>query len=194
MVTKKEIQLATLLLKERLERLTGKKVILKEGVQRVTIEQLNDILTKVPPQEKIVLYMITKLRMNKFGKDEEGNKIPNPYFDKVIKKSIASGRINYSYGEEYEKNVGEKHIPTPGRDLGEKQGAIFVKDGKERIALTDVEYDTPQYEINGNPITKDELKAFLPPSNPQEGGVKMIAPYMSNVKTIAVGNSEYQVI
>jgi len=34
MATKKEIQLATLLLKERLERLTGKKVVLEEKLQK----------------------------------------------------------------------------------------------------------------------------------------------------------------
>jgi len=37
MATKNEIKLATILLKERLERLTGKKVVLKEGIDYKTL-------------------------------------------------------------------------------------------------------------------------------------------------------------
>ena len=194
MATNKEIKLATLLLKERLERLTGKKVILKEAVQRVTIDQINDILTNLPADKVIMLYMIGTLKMNKFGKDEEGNKIPNPYLDKVLKKNIYYGKVNYDYAKEYETKVGEKYVPT-GRTLGEKQGAIVTKDGKSRLPLTNVEFGSPEYEINGNPISKEELKPFLPPSSgTPSSGMQMIAPYLDNVKSIVIDNNEYQII
>lgn len=170
--------------------------LLKEGLQRVSIEQMNDILTKTPPQEKIALYMITTVVMNKNYVDENGNKVANPYYDKVKKKNIVYGRVNYSYGEEFKGATGGEHVPTPGRTLGEKQGAITVKDGRARLPLTDVEYDTPTFEINGNPISKEELTPYLKPASgsPVPSGVRMIAPYLDNVKSISIGNNEYQVI
>jgi hypothetical protein len=45
MATKKEKQLATILLKERIERLTGKKVIFKEGVYTV-LDKWEEILAR----------------------------------------------------------------------------------------------------------------------------------------------------
>jgi hypothetical protein len=44
MATKKEIKLATILLKERLERLTGKKVVLKENSETQTVQDYVDII------------------------------------------------------------------------------------------------------------------------------------------------------
>lgn len=186
------------LLKEKLERIVGRKVILKEGVERVTIDQMNDILSNVPPQEKIALYMITKVNMNKNIIDDKGNKVSNPFYDKVLKKNIVYGRVNFSYSDEYKGSTGTEYAPDTNskRTLGDKKGAISIKDGKARLPLTDVEYDTPVYEINGNEITKEELKPYLPKvsSTPHSSGVTIIAPYLTNVKKIAIGNKEYQII
>ncbi len=195
MITKREKQLATLLLKERLERLTGKKVILKEGVQRVTIDQMNDILTNTSPGTIIACSMIVKPRMNKFGKDEEGNKIANPYYDKVVKKNIYYGRINFDYAAEWEKEHGEKYVPS-GRTVGEKQGALALDNGRYKLPLKDVESGKPEYEINGNPISKEELKPFMTPEKPRLPGekTKYISPLMDNVKSIVIDNNEYQII
>lgn len=198
--TNREKQLTALLLKERLERLTGKKVILEDKQllkeERVTIDQMNNILSNVPPQEKIALYMITKVNMNKNYIDPtDGQKKPNPFYDKVIKKNTVYGRVNYNYGEEFSKNTGEIYFPTD-RSLGEKQGAIVIKDGRARLPLIDIEYDTPEYEINGNEISKEELTPYLKPASPsqQTGTVKMIAPYLDNVKKIVIGSKEYQLM
>ena len=193
-----QVRAQVALLKEKLEKLTGRKVILKEGVERVSIDEMNNILSQVPPQEKIALYMITKVNMNKNIVNKEGQKVPNPLYDKVIKKNIVYGRVNFNYSDEYKGTTGTEYKSDPNskRTLGDKQGAITIKDGKARLPITDYEYGTPTYEVNGNEITKEELTPYLPVSNStsSSSGVQMIAPLLANVKKIAIGNKEYQVI
>jgi len=186
------------LLKEQLGKLTGKKVILKEGIERVTIEQMNNILSNLPSQEKIALYMITKVGMNKNIIDANGNKTVNPFYDKVLKKNIVYGRVNFNYGEEFKGATGQDYVANPNskRTLGVKQGAISIKDGKTRLPLVDIEYDTPTYEVNGNEISKEELKPYLRLVNlsSNKEPITMIAPNLENVKKIAIGTKEYQII
>jgi hypothetical protein len=202
--SKKEKLLTIALLKERLERVSGKKVMFKEAVRRVSIEEMNRILSALPPGTKVALKMVTKPKLNKNIIDETGAKVPNPYFDKVVKKNTVYGTLNWNYSEDKtaamtsagQLQPGETY--TPKRSMGEKEGAIVrTTDNRFRLPMKEVEYDTPVYEINGNEISKEELQPYLPPKKPGEaapGSFNMIAPYMENVKTIAVGNDEYQIM
>jgi len=94
MATKREIQLTTLLLKERLERLTGKKVILKENINSfyITLE--------VDPSEIEDNDMEGELDPTDIG-DKLGDVIDDFKQDATELAKLLN--INISFGEEYKE-------------------------------------------------------------------------------------------
>jgi hypothetical protein len=201
LMTEKEKKLGIILLKERLERLTGKKVIFKEGVQRVNLDELERILAVQPRDTKVTLFTITPVSMNKNIVDEQGQKKPNPFYNKVVKENIVDGIVNYDYT--HEQNVarivaGEKaNFQPTGKVAGEHEGALVRNIGEPKLMMVVKDTSKPIYKINNNEISKEELKPYLPVRSTSEiapTGAIIRAYKISNIKSIVIGNTEYQPI
>lgn len=112
-MTNREKQLTVILLRERLERLSGKKVILKEALQRVSPQQMSMILKDVSAEDTVLLTLTTDFEFNAFLQDRNGNiitepgakgkpkRVRNPMADTIVRKeNTVQGHINKNYGEE----------------------------------------------------------------------------------------------
>lgn len=188
------------LLKEKLEKLTNKKVVLEEALKRVGIDELEQILAAQPKDTPVTLFTITPVGMNKNIVDENGQKVVNPYYDKVVKENYVDGIVNYDYTHEQNSArlaAGEKanFVPT-GKSAGEHEGALVRNSGEPKLIMIVKDTSKPIYKVNGNVISKEELKPYLKPSTgfaPSKGAV--VRQYkISNIKSIVIGNDEYQII
>jgi len=243
-MTNRERQLTVLLLKEKLERVSGKKVILKESLQILSIEKMSTILQNSGKYAKVLLNMKTPVKVNQSYIDENGVKQKNPCFSKdagnsynsLLKKiNTVEGIINFDYYQEVYKKIIEKetlrkHLEKLGIDTNNKTSVIDwykeerVKKYKEpetisvgAIKLSDKgEYYMPlldpssaygkketMYELNGKEFTYEEIEKFLPPSNSNFSEkivdeleiprVNIQQPKLSNITSLVLGNTEYQI-
>jgi len=197
MKTEKEKQLEIALLTEKLQRISKKKIVLKEGLKRINVDQLEKILAEQPKDTPVTLFTVTLVGMNK-NIIQDGKKVPNPMYDKVVKENYVDGIVNYDYTHEQNSErlaAGEKanFIPS-GKSMGEHEGALIRNSGEPKLIMIAKDSSKPVYKINGNEIPKEELKPYLKPStNFTPGGAAVRQFKISNIKSIVIGNDEYQI-
>ena len=234
------------IIKEKLEKLTGKKAVLKEDLKVVTIDEMNTILQNAGRDTKILLNMATPVRVNKFTKNEQGEKIPNPAFSSeagnsygsLIKKvNVVEGTVNYDYYDELYRLIMAKeplvkHLTDQGIDTNNKTTVIdWYKDQRKAsykqpdsvkegaIKLNDKglyylpilnpksasnKFDS-EYLFKGETLTFEQVAKYLPPVKDSSGrkdvvvdelkppSVSMTTPLLSNIDTIVLGSTEYQI-
>ncbi len=154
----------------------------------------------------IELVSLTEVKMNKTGKDENGNKIPNPYFGCIQKRSHVVGEIKYNYMDLVNRqriNEGKEATFVPSeRVWGDSDGALVSKpDGAIYLNVRVIKSNKTDYFYNGNPIEKSKIEAFLPSSNSssskEKQGVKeeiIVRTYkLASIQQIKLGATMYTV-
>jgi len=153
---------------------------LTEASEKEQIDDFFAMLERDPKKNAFAfVYYAAPLNssMNKFIKNENGEKIPNPMYGKVIKNTV----YQFNYGKTYKEAVAKKN---PDWEIQQRSGNYekvggysvleFGKDGKLVLPIADpvVKFSSYIY-FDGTelkPISKEELVPYLPKRKPYEGG------------------------
>lgn len=179
---------------------------LNESLKKVTLDELNYILMNVPENEVILVEALSDPKMKQKYKNEDGEVIMNPYFktDRVQKKSLNYGKINFSYEQEVKDNTGVEDFKAT-RSMGQKVGALVINTkGNVTLVLANVETAGTTYLLDGNEMTKEEVatqvKPFQTPYKPSQSGsvsasadLKLRNYFVKNILKIVIGNDEYHI-
>ena len=170
--------------------------------QELTIAAFIMKAANAPENCPIEILSLTIPKMNKSGKNDQGEKIANPYLDRVKKQSLMKCTIKYSYTNDVNTqrlNEGKQadFVAKP-RQWGDKDGCIVSKpDGQLYI---DVRVDKTVSSIyildNKEPIKKELLTPFMSPeseSKRQETFNQTIVRTikLENIKEVKIGDTEY---
>jgi len=206
MKTQREKKLEIALLKEKLERISNKKVLFKEIA--ISTEDFISKVENAPKNSIVDIEYVTVLKMNKTGLNSEGEKIQNPYHNIVEKSNIITGKINFNYKDEKQKFNSDHGIEDPEetvvkkRTWGEKtkEGSSVVKKNGQfylEMIVQDTAKPTFCNSKTGKEISKEELKPFMPNRNYSSEGEKRISIRtfkFSSIKSIILNNNdEYQI-
>jgi hypothetical protein len=206
MKTIKEKKLEVALLKEKLERVSGKKIIFTE--KTISTE---DFVSKIENSSKnsiVDIEYITTLKMNKTGLNSEEKKIQNPYYGIIEKSNIITGKINFNYKDEKEKFNSDHGIENSEetiikkRTWGEKTkegSSVVEKNGQYYLEMIVEDTAKPTFYNSkaGEEISKEELKPFMLNRNyssEREKKIPIRTFKFSSIKSIILNNNkEYQV-
>jgi hypothetical protein len=189
------------LLKEELNRMQELAGIIKESLLKE--EQIDDFfhfLERNPKKGSFsYVYYTRPLAVNKSFIDIDGDKKPNPYYDKIFKHS----RYRFSFEQLYSDTVAKKNPEYIG---GERRGNYekvsgyeYLESGKSGLYLPiipteskstySVIEDTGENKI----VNYEDLKLYLkPPSTSTGSGVKYLQLKVDNIAKISAGGNTWK--
>lgn len=182
------------------------KQVLNEAVKKVTLDELNYILMNVSDSETIIIEAFSSSGLKKGGLDAEGNKIVNEFYntDKLMKKSITYGKIQFSYESEVKDRTGEQDFKA-SRSMGQKVGALVINTkGNVVLPMAYCETTDTKYVLNGKELTPEEVATLVTPfktpykpsqsdSTAAKADLNMRTFMVKNILKITVGNDEYHI-
>jgi hypothetical protein len=156
----------------------------------------------------VTIFYETQVKMNKFAreKDKNGNKIPNPYFEKIMKRAKVNGQINFNYenavNNRREKEGTDRDFQSKGLNwknaTKEHNKSIIEKDGKFYLQFRIIKVlDSEYFEKGTNKkIDKSQLKDYLPPSNNSgsqgvDEAIKIININIDNIKKFTLDKTSH---
>ena len=168
------------------------------NTNKITKNEMLEILSQVEKSTFINLVTETKVRMNKKG---------NPYFDKVIKRSKSNFLIGNDYETRVRTNEGKEGLTPDFQSEENKVGnhiskCVLFNEKTQSHYLMVERFDEikPQVEYicEGNPIEKTLFKDYMTKvyesqKQEQERKVMVISYKLDSIKEFSLNGNKYEV-
>jgi hypothetical protein len=136
--------------------------------------------------------------MNKYVKDEEGNKTLNPYYGRILKHT----RFNFGWADtfrraEERRTGGDVELGARSGQYDKVKGYGVLEKGKSGFYLpilpTGSEYTFTYVDDNGNqqPIEKEEVEKYTKPPRPSDGKSKFRPLIINRISKIQAGGNKW---
>jgi hypothetical protein len=136
--------------------------------------------------------------MNKYVKDEEGNKTLNPYYGRILKHTVFMFGWADTYKRAEERRTGgDVELGARSGQYDKVKGYDVLEEGKNGYYLpilpTGSEYSFTYVDDNGNqePIEKEEVKKYTKPPRPSDGKSKFRPLMINRISKIKAGGNEW---
>jgi hypothetical protein len=195
------------LLKEELNRMQELAGLIKESAESSLIkeEKIDDFfhfLERNPKKGSFAyVYYTRPLAVNKSFFDIDGEKKPNPYYDKILKHS----RYRFSFEQLYAETMAKKNPEYAEQERGDRRGQYekvagfdYLEMGKSGLYLPIMPTETKSTysvkEPNGENkiVSYEDLKLYLkPPSSSSGSGIKYLQLIVDNIAKISAGGNTW---